>query len=258
SYPFLEQHFSSTHYACQHAVCRERKFVVFGSEIELKAHTLEAHGDDMSKGDMRGARRVLLDPGPSRDGAGRGQGQQINRGQQVNQPGSGPGPGRADGRHTGHDPGPPPGRRREFGGALSGSQDSSIQAPAPSLASSPAIISALRSYQHNESTAGDLVGVVWASVENSGSGTKSLDTANALIAAFELEGEKREELGRVWGAFLREQTRLRPELATRPAAILTSIPPASTIPSANSFTPLISRPAAQNQVWEDREFSPHA
>ncbi|KAJ7592477.1 hypothetical protein C8J56DRAFT_885641 [Mycena floridula] len=85
-------------------------------------------------------------------------------------------------------------------------------------------------FDHNESTAGDLVGVVWASVENSGSGTKSLNTANALIAAFELEGEKREELGRVWGAFLREA--------------------ASMIPSANSFTPLVSRPAAQNQVWD--------
>lgn len=44
SYPALETHFSTAHYACSHEECLQRKFVVFGSELDLQAHMVEEHG----------------------------------------------------------------------------------------------------------------------------------------------------------------------------------------------------------------------
>ncbi|KAJ4480963.1 hypothetical protein J3R30DRAFT_3656676 [Lentinula aciculospora] len=44
SYPDLEAHFSTAHYACTHPICLQRKFVVFGSALDLQAHMVEEHG----------------------------------------------------------------------------------------------------------------------------------------------------------------------------------------------------------------------
>ncbi|KAI5358683.1 hypothetical protein Slin14017_G109660 [Septoria linicola] len=56
NYDALEKHFNKDHYPCQDQECQENKFVVFDSEMDLKAHQLEQHPNGLSKG--RDARRV--------------------------------------------------------------------------------------------------------------------------------------------------------------------------------------------------------
>ena len=58
---FKERHFHSAHHPCAHADCLARKFVVFNTALDLKAHTVEDHGGDMSSRDKRDARRVQAD-----------------------------------------------------------------------------------------------------------------------------------------------------------------------------------------------------
>lgn len=57
-YSALEQHFREDHFLCLDQECIEKKFVVFESEMDLKAHQLEAHPNDLSKDARRDARRV--------------------------------------------------------------------------------------------------------------------------------------------------------------------------------------------------------
>jgi hypothetical protein len=52
----LEEHFDKEHFICQERECREKKFVVFGSVIDLEAHRLEAHFTGKKK-----SRRVEID-----------------------------------------------------------------------------------------------------------------------------------------------------------------------------------------------------
>ncbi|KAL8731544.1 MAG: hypothetical protein Q9166_003390 [cf. Caloplaca sp. 2 TL-2023] len=57
-YNSLEQHFREDHYACIDQECLEKKFVVFDSELDLKAHQLQAHPNGLSKDARRDARLV--------------------------------------------------------------------------------------------------------------------------------------------------------------------------------------------------------
>ena len=57
-YDSLEQHFSKDHFHCPDQECMDKKFVVFESEMDLKAHQLEAHPNGLSKDARRDARRV--------------------------------------------------------------------------------------------------------------------------------------------------------------------------------------------------------
>ncbi|KAL2261660.1 hypothetical protein VTK26DRAFT_3675 [Humicola hyalothermophila] len=57
-YNELEEHFKRDHFLCMDRECLEKKFVVFGSEMDLKAHQLSEHGASMAKG--RDARTVAL------------------------------------------------------------------------------------------------------------------------------------------------------------------------------------------------------
>jgi hypothetical protein len=59
-YNALEQHFGREHHPCLDTECLEKKFVVFDSEIDLKAHQLEAHPNSLSKDARRDAQRVDL------------------------------------------------------------------------------------------------------------------------------------------------------------------------------------------------------
>ncbi|EMC91345.1 hypothetical protein BAUCODRAFT_127251 [Baudoinia panamericana UAMH 10762] len=58
NYDALEQHFTRDHYPCMDQECMEKKFVVFDSAMDLKAHQLEQHPNGLSK--SRDARRVDL------------------------------------------------------------------------------------------------------------------------------------------------------------------------------------------------------
>ena len=57
-YNSLEQHFQKDHFACPDQECVEKKFVVFESQMDLKAHQLEAHPNGLTKDARRDARRV--------------------------------------------------------------------------------------------------------------------------------------------------------------------------------------------------------
>ena len=57
-YNALEEHFRRDHFLCPDQECLEKKFVVFESEMDLKAHQLEAHPNGLSKDARRDARRV--------------------------------------------------------------------------------------------------------------------------------------------------------------------------------------------------------
>ncbi|KAI1390426.1 uncharacterized protein F4822DRAFT_235845 [Hypoxylon trugodes] len=57
-YNALEEHFKKDHFLCLDRECLEKKFVVFGSEIDLKAHQLDEHANSLSKDVRRDARQV--------------------------------------------------------------------------------------------------------------------------------------------------------------------------------------------------------
>ncbi|KAI1773914.1 hypothetical protein F4818DRAFT_85669 [Hypoxylon cercidicola] len=57
-YTALEEHFKKDHFPCSDHICLEKKFVVFGSEIDLKAHQLSEHANSLSKDVRRDARLV--------------------------------------------------------------------------------------------------------------------------------------------------------------------------------------------------------
>jgi E3 ubiquitin-protein ligase ZNF598 len=91
-YNSLEQHFNKDHFLCSDQECLEKKFVVFDSEIDLKAHQLESHPNGLTKDARREARRIDIsgfdyrphtqvdDRGGrrDRDGRGRGRGRDPN------------------------------------------------------------------------------------------------------------------------------------------------------------------------------------
>lgn len=93
-YPALEVHFRKDHYMCPDQDCLDKKFVVFESEMDLKAHQLEAHPNGLSKDARRDARRVDMSgfdyrqphassfpeprAAPRREGRGRGRGRDPN------------------------------------------------------------------------------------------------------------------------------------------------------------------------------------
>ena len=58
NYDELWKHFSAEHYPCGAPECLEQKFVVFESEIDLKAHIMEVHMGRASKAELRDMRRV--------------------------------------------------------------------------------------------------------------------------------------------------------------------------------------------------------
>ncbi|EEB07645.1 ubiquitin-protein ligase E3 [Schizosaccharomyces japonicus yFS275] len=59
NYESLEKHFEKDHFVCREKVCLERKFVVFGTDIDLKAHQLEEHPQSLTSREMREVRRIV-------------------------------------------------------------------------------------------------------------------------------------------------------------------------------------------------------
>ncbi|KAH8787959.1 zinc finger protein [Diaporthe sp. PMI_573] len=59
-YNALEKHFQKDHFLCLDRECLEKKFVVFESQMDLKAHQLSEHADSLSKDVRRDARTVDL------------------------------------------------------------------------------------------------------------------------------------------------------------------------------------------------------
>lgn len=59
-YQALEDHFQRDHFLCLDQECLDKKFVVFESQMDLKAHQIEAHPNSTSKDIRRDARLVDL------------------------------------------------------------------------------------------------------------------------------------------------------------------------------------------------------
>lgn len=59
-YNALEKHFQKDHFLCLDRECLEKKFVVFESEMDLKAHQISEHGNTLPKDVRRDARHVNL------------------------------------------------------------------------------------------------------------------------------------------------------------------------------------------------------
>lgn len=86
-YNALEKHFQSDHFLCLDRECLEKKFVVFASEMDLKAHQLSEHAGSLSKDVRRDARTVDLSTFDLREqyqeerrGGGRSRGGREGRG----------------------------------------------------------------------------------------------------------------------------------------------------------------------------------
>ncbi|KAF1953880.1 hypothetical protein CC80DRAFT_494136 [Byssothecium circinans] len=95
NYDALEAHFRTGHFMCPDRECLEKKFVVFDSEMDLKAHQIEAHPNGLTKDALRDARRVDMsgfqlrasheqDHSGRRDGRGREGGRGRGRGRDPN------------------------------------------------------------------------------------------------------------------------------------------------------------------------------
>ena len=66
-YADLDSHFARSHHRCPHPECLEKKFVVFASDGELRAHALKEHGGNLSKAERRAAATIQIDFGGERE-----------------------------------------------------------------------------------------------------------------------------------------------------------------------------------------------
>ena len=57
-YDMLEKHFRRDHWLCENPDCLEKKFIVFDSEMDFKAHQLQEHGNELSTRERREALRI--------------------------------------------------------------------------------------------------------------------------------------------------------------------------------------------------------
>jgi hypothetical protein len=114
----------TVHHPCPKSDCLAQKFVVFPTEMDLKAHMVERHQEEMSAKDLKEMRRMQVDfaPAPAPDsgsgsGSGRGRGRGHRPGDRPEQP-----PSQAtDTRRDAPADSSAQGRRRQaFGGNLTG------------------------------------------------------------------------------------------------------------------------------------------
>ncbi|KAF8447367.1 hypothetical protein L210DRAFT_3609760 [Boletus edulis BED1] len=234
NYESLELHFSRAHFACTNVDCQAHKFIVFNSELDLKAHQVEVHGADMSSKGRRDARRVQAEfefddaGGTSRRG-------RRDRGDRERE--------REPPPHSVQPPGRTGGRRREaFGGHLTTTEGTQMaQLLVPSRRASPirddvdplvserdaafimrlqhiapnpnsavaAVKAAMRGYRANELSARDLISTVWNVLDHDLDDTASI--INGVVDLLE-EEEKKRDLLAAWNGFKIEQRQQFPDL----------------------------------------------
>lgn len=217
------------HFPCRRAECLARKFVVFGSAIDLKAHQVEEHGAEMSARDKRDARRVQAEFEFEEVGGAPGRRGRRDRGDRERErepPPHAPPTAQPPGAN-GSRPQAAGARRREaFGGNLTANgaslqaNSSRRQSPSPSPADGdprlsalvarvaslapnptnaiPAVKAAVRSYRATESAARDLISTVWSILDRNLDGTASV--VNVLVDAIDEEDKKRDLLS-AWNGF---------------------------------------------------------
>ncbi|KAJ7138148.1 hypothetical protein C8R44DRAFT_975995 [Mycena epipterygia] len=244
NYAALEAHFTQAHHPCPHAPCLARKFVVFGSALDLQAHVVEEHGGEMGKGGRRDMRRVEagwdeVRAGPSQGhGRGRGRERDRDRDREREAPPHQPPPQQQQQQQP-QRPNGGGGRRREGFGAALTVEGETAPTPTPSppppradvdpavaerhaaflsrLASLapnpttalPAARAAIRSFRAAESSARDLISTLWSVVDARSEAAASI--VNALVDLLD-EGTQREDILAAWRGFELEQRRQFPEL----------------------------------------------
>ncbi|KAK7038178.1 hypothetical protein R3P38DRAFT_2904840 [Favolaschia claudopus] len=274
NYAALEAHFSSAHHPCPHGACRERKFVVFGSALDLQAHLVEEHGEEMGKGGRRAAQRVEAGWDDMRTTAGgRGRGRDRDRAtdrDRDRQPPPQPPPQPQQQRPPGG------GRRREgFGAALtvegetprpvptpsppppSGDVDPAVAAqhaaflsrlaslaPNPTTAL-PAARAAIRSFRASESSARDLISTLWSVVDSRMEAAASI--VNSLVDILD-ESEQRDAVLAAWRGFEVEQRRQFPELV--PTAVGSGYAGITSGRVLNAKHATAGRGGRTTQVWD--------
>ncbi|OBZ65803.1 E3 ubiquitin-protein ligase hel2 [Grifola frondosa] len=221
-----EQHFMHAHHPCMQPQCLARKFVVFGTALDLKAHMVEDHGADMSARDKKDARRVPAAFEFEEVGGGGRRGRH---------------------RERDRDPSPAPAPRAGPHGRYA-ALVARVNVLAPNAATAvPAIMAAVRSYRASESAARDLISTVWNILDRNLDGTASV--ANVLVDFFDEEDKKRDLLN-AWNGFKIEQRGQFPELV--PTAIGTEWAGVTSGRVLNAKHSTASRSSAQSsrQVWD--------
>ncbi|KAF7305937.1 RING-type domain-containing protein [Mycena chlorophos] len=246
NYPALENHFVRDHHPCPHPTCLARKFVVFGSALDLKAHAVEEHGAELGKDELRDARRI--EPAWESGGHGRGRGRGQERERPRDRAREGPPPPPPQAPAAGPARPPAGGRRREgFGAQLTIEGESPAPTPArtPSppradvdpavaerhaaflqrlsaLATHPATAvqsarAAIRSFRASESTARGLISTLYSIVDSRMEATSSV--VNALVDLFDTpsDAEQREAILGAWRDFEVSQRQQFPDLV--PSAV---------------------------------------
>ncbi|VDC06537.1 unnamed protein product [Peniophora sp. CBMAI 1063] len=238
NYEALEKHFDNAHHPCPNSSCQQRKFVVFGTLLDLKAHMVDEHGAEMSTRDRKDAQRVNIEFQQTNGGGGRRRGGQGGGGGQEREPpphqGGGAGPSSGGGGRS---------RRERFGGHLTTEGASAPNSAGPSRRQSPspppadmdpvtaqrhadlyarlralapnptnAVASlklSLRSYTASEMGPRDLISNIWNILDRDLDNTASV--VNLVIDLLEGDDKKSVLLG-AWNGFKLEQRRQFPDL----------------------------------------------
>ncbi|WVW85416.1 hypothetical protein I302_107454 [Kwoniella bestiolae CBS 10118] len=61
NYDALAKHFNQDHFPCPQPICLEKKFIVFGTDMDLKAHMISEHSESMSARDRAQSRQINVD-----------------------------------------------------------------------------------------------------------------------------------------------------------------------------------------------------
>ncbi|PPR02196.1 hypothetical protein CVT24_011423 [Panaeolus cyanescens] len=280
NYEALEKHFNTDHYPCSQSECLARKFVVFNTPLDLKAHIVEEHGGDMSARDKRNVSRLQAEFTFEEVGYGNRHGRRDRERDRD------PPPQRqqvqiAEPSRAAQNAGA---RRREaFSGALttegSGAAGSSSNQPSrgasrpstppvatdvdPAVAAKhadfltrlqtlapnpttavPAVKAATRSYRFSECTARDLISTIWNVMDRHLEHTASI--VNAFVDLLD-EEDKKQDLLSSWKGFAIEQRRQFPELT--PNAVGSEYSGIASGRVLNAKHATAARSSGSQQVW---------
>ncbi|KAH9484495.1 E3 ubiquitin-protein ligase hel2 [Psilocybe cubensis] len=282
NYETLERHFNTAHFACTQTDCLARKFVVFNTALDLKAHMVEAHGGEMSARDKKDARRIQAEFAFEEVGYGgrhgrrdRDRDREPPPQQQQPQPSTSVPPRPAAGGNR---------RRDGFGGALTteaGPTPAQSRQPPPrpetrpstpqptpesldpanlerhgafltrlnTLAPNPttaipAVRAATRGYRFSETSARDLILTVWNVLDRNLEYTASI--INAFVDLLD-EEEKKRDLLESWNGFAIEQRRQFPDLV--PVSFGTGYAGITSGRVLNAKHSTAARSSQSQQVW---------
>ncbi|KAK1218754.1 hypothetical protein PQX77_018554 [Marasmius sp. AFHP31] len=285
-YPNLEHHFGTSHHPCLNPTCLAQKFVVFNTPLDLQAHSVEAHGADMSARDKKDARRVQANfEFEEVPGAGRARGPRRDRERESNrepppqqpptiQPARPPGPGRRregfgaalttegggssgatprngvtpQGPSRRNSPSPPP---RDIDPAVLDRHTAFIdrlQSYAPNPANAvPVVKAAIRGYRASESSARDFISTIYNVLDCHLEHTASI--VNSFVDLLE-EEEKKQDLLSSWRGFEVEQRRQFPELVPAAAGSGYAAITSGRVLNAKQSTHTRASKGSSRMVWD--------